>query len=87
MNMQELNFEIEASIERWLEWYHVVCDEDSDSCCRLYELNDPLLLNIIKYGCVDIELALPLSDYFCVNGQSSEAPPCETAPEDEYVPV
>lgn len=71
--MQELNFDIEACLERWPEWYHVVCDGDSDSCCQTYELNDPLLIKIIKCGYIEVELALPLSDYSGFNDRTDTA--------------
>ena len=72
--MQELDFNIEACLERWIEWYHFESDGDPVSCCTTYELNDPIHIKIIKHGYVDIDLTSPLSDYSCFNGRTDTSP-------------
>jgi len=61
--MQELDFDVEACFERWTEWYHFESDGDSAACCKMYELNDPIHIKIIKHGYVDIDVTLPVSDF------------------------
>lgn len=84
--MRELDFNIEACLERWADWYHFEGDADPASSCKTYELDDPLYIKIMKRGYVDIDLTSPLSDYSCFNGRTETSPLLYTAIDGQDAP-
>jgi hypothetical protein len=81
--MRELDFDIEASLERWTEWYQYEGDEDSESGCETHELSDTLYIKIMKHGYVNIDLSSPMSDYSCFTGRTDSSPLHFSDPDDQ----
>lgn len=71
--MQELDFSQEACMERWTKWDHSDSDGDSASCCKTYDINDPIHVKVIKHGYIKIDFTSPLSDYSYFNGRTDSS--------------
>lgn len=79
--MQELDFDIDACLERWTEWNAYESDEEPASCCTTYELNDFIYNIIVMNDNVDIDLGSTLLDYESFHGQTLASPLNDPAPD------